>query len=100
MKTILIIIFLFTCMVWVNSCSQEGNAETAKISEKSGIAVSVMSLKSDTFREYLNLTGVVKANSQVQLVAEESGILVKILKDKGSYVNRGQVLAIIENKVT
>ncbi len=100
MKKILTALILFASLALINGCSQEGNAETTKIPVKRGTAVSVKLLKSETFREYLNLTGVVKASSQVQLVAEESGILVKVIKDKGSYVRKGEILGLIENKVT
>jgi RND family efflux transporter MFP subunit len=82
------------------SCSNEGNAEISNDKVDSGIAVTVMTLENEPFEEYLNLTGMIKANSQINIIAEESGILVDILKDMGSRVRKGQVLAILENKVT
>jgi membrane fusion protein, multidrug efflux system len=99
MKTI--IYTLLIGMAILNySCSDESNAEMATEKTESGIAVTVITLENEPFEEYLNLTGIIKANSQINIVAEESGILVEIRKDKGSRVRKGDVLAVIENKIT
>ncbi|NOG44180.1 MAG: efflux RND transporter periplasmic adaptor subunit [Calditrichaeota bacterium] len=103
MKTILLTLFVFSSLI-LTSCSEESNAKTIETDksiseEKVGIPVKISTLTGSQFEEYLNLTGVIKANSQVKIVAEESGILVKLLHEKGSYVKKGAALAIIENKV-
>lgn len=99
MKFILMTL-LFGLVVISTSCSEKSNAEAVNEQPESSMAVSVMTLQSEPFEEYLNLTGTIKANSQIKIVAEESGILVDILKDKGSKVRKGDVLAQLENKVT
>lgn len=97
-----LIFFLLTVFLSfsLNGCSGESKAETANVIEPKGIPVTVSPISNSSFREYLNLTGIIKANSQVNIVAEESGILVRIIRDKGSYVKAGETLAIIENKIT
>jgi len=103
MKNILYISLFLVLALLFNNCSTDSNAENVnpeRTTKKSGIPVSVTTLENSPFEEYLNLTGIIKANSQVNVVAEESGILVEILKDKGSRVRKGDVLAILENKVT
>lgn len=99
MKKILLTLLLG--MVVLNySCSDNSNAETTTEKTAPGIPVTVIQLQSQPFEEYLNLTGIIKANSQIKIVAEESGILTEIKKDKGSMVRKGDILAILENKVT
>ncbi len=98
MKSILVILIFFGSILLL-SCTQEGNAETKEVNKEIGVPVKTTLLIDGQFEEFLNLTGVIKANSQIKLVAEEAGILVKLLHDKGSYVKRGEPLAIIENKV-
>ncbi|MBE9510411.1 MAG: efflux RND transporter periplasmic adaptor subunit [Bacteroidetes bacterium] len=97
---IILIILIFVSSILLLSCSSKSNAETTKTAEKvSGTPVKTSLLIDGQFEEYLNLTGIIKANSQVKLVAEEAGILINLLHDKGSYVKKGAALAIIENKV-
>ncbi len=100
MKKILIIILILNSAFFF-SCSEEGKAETTSETVKKviGTPVKTSILVGGQFNEYLNLTGVIKANSQVKIVAEEAGLLVKILFDKGSYVRKGTALATIENKI-
>ena len=99
MKKILLI-FLVGTMLYNYSCSNESTIEATIEKTASGIPVTVIQLQSQPFEEYLNLTGIIKANSQINIVSEESGILVEIKKDKGSIVGKGEILAILENKVT
>ncbi|UCF62860.1 MAG: efflux RND transporter periplasmic adaptor subunit, partial [bacterium] len=56
-------------------------------------------LKPKPFSEYLQLTGTVAARNRVYIIAEEAGTLRRIVKDKGSIVQAGDTLAIIENKI-
>ena len=100
MKNILITLLVFS-IVSLMGCSGESNAETAKAETKKemGTPVKIILLVDGQFEEYLNLTGILKANSQVKIVAEEAGVLIKLLHDKGSYLKKGDALAILENKV-
>jgi RND family efflux transporter MFP subunit len=79
-------------------CSGEGNA-SQKVNEKQGIPVEALILTPRPFSEYLQLTGTVTARNRVKIVAEENGLLKKIIRDKGNIVRAGDTLAIIENKI-
>ncbi len=79
------------------SCSGESQAETGK-AEK-GTAVKILNIQPRPFMEYIHTTGTVKANNQIMVVAEESGILEKVYFDKGRQVSRGDVLARLNNDI-
>lgn len=91
------ILILVTVLTLIN-CSGDGSASQQDTQSK-GIPVKTMLLKPRPFSEYLKLTGTVEARNRINLVAEESGNLRKIIKDKGSLVKAGDTLAIIENKI-
>lgn len=79
-------------------CTDESNADTNKVTEKS-FNVKTISLSPTNFKEYLDVTGTVKARNQIKLLAEEGGILSEIRRDKGTYVTKGDTIAILENKM-
>lgn len=79
-------------------CSGDGSA-SQEMNSQPGIPVKVLSLKPRPFSEYLQITGTVAARNRVKIVAEETGILRKIVRDKGSIVKAEDTLAIIENKI-
>ncbi|RMG64074.1 MAG: efflux RND transporter periplasmic adaptor subunit [Calditrichaeota bacterium] len=79
-------------------CSQSGSAEKVTVEEKA-IPVRTMPLVPHTFEEYLQITGTVKARNQVDLLAEEGGVLKRVLRDKGSRVRAGDTLAVLDNPV-
>ena len=56
------------------------------------INVEVETLAVRSFTDVIRLTGVVLADREVTLAAEESGTVVQILADKGESVSRGQPL--------
>ncbi len=62
------------------------------------IPVKTTILKPKPFAEYLNITGTVKARNRINIVVEVSGTLKEILKPKGSFVQKGDTLAILENE--
>ncbi len=98
MKKIIIVVLLIILSFSAIQCSSDGSAgqQKAKIN---GIPVKTITLKPRTFAEYLMLTGTVEARNRINLVAEEAGNLRKIIKDKGSFAQAGDTLAIIENKI-
>ena len=91
---VLILLIVIFVMVFGNEKSSE---EVANISVKT-TPVTTSILKPKSFAEYLEITGTVKARSRVNIVVEANGILKQILKPKGSYVQKGDTLAILENE--
>ena len=93
-SSILVLLIVIFVMVFGSEKSTE---EVANISLKT-TPVRTTILKPKPFAEYLDITGTVKARSRVNIVVEANGILKQILKAKGSYVQMGDTLAILENE--
>lgn len=79
-------------------CSSDSSANEARI-ETRAVSVRTVSLQPRPFQEYLHITGTLKARNQIDLIAEEGGVLKDIRKDKGNYVRAGDTLAVLENRV-
>lgn len=69
----------------------ELNAEADSV--QSGIAVSVMPLKAEVFKNYVDVQGRVDADENVSLSTEMPGTITKINVNVGDEVSKGQVLA-------
>lgn len=83
------------------SCAENQAQEMPKTEEKveKQIPVKIEALKGENFNDYLDVTGVLKAKNEIQIIAEESGTLVKIRFDKGRNVSKGDTIAVLENKI-
>jgi RND family efflux transporter MFP subunit len=87
-------ILLIALTILVVSCSQE--VETENIDVKTPI-VKVVHPELKSFTSTLRIIGNAKANKEVDLHAMESGVIIRIKKDIGDKVNKGDVLAVLEN---
>ena len=87
-------ILLIALTILVVSCSQE--VETENIDVKTPI-VKVVYPELKSFTSTLRIIGNAKANKEVDLHAMESGVIIRIKKDIGDKVNKGDVLAVLEN---
>lgn len=63
------------------------------------INVDVMEIATSAFVDQVSLTGTAQANQDVQVSAEESGVIREILKEKGSRVAAGEALAKIDDAI-
>ena len=90
-------IFFIIFAVFLQNCSDKSNAEPSE--KNTGTPVKVQTIKTENFSEYLNLTGTVKARNQIKIISEESGIVNKIIRNKGQYIKKGQALAVLENNI-
>jgi RND family efflux transporter MFP subunit len=82
------------------ACSDSDGSEKA-FDEESGsvVYVKTMEIKSEDFTEYIPLLGVAKAIMNASLSSVEGGRIKKFHKNKGSYVNTGDVIIEIDNDV-
>ena len=87
-------ILLIALTLFVASCSQE--VETENIDVKTPI-VKVVHPELKSFTSTLRIIGNAKANKEVDLHAMESGVIIRVEKDIGDKVNKGDVLAVLEN---
>lgn len=63
------------------------------------INVEVSEITTESFVDQIRLTGTVWANQDVQVAAEESGVIRAILKEKGAHVRAGEPLLRIDDAV-
>lgn len=90
-------------LIWVASGviggqSKEAPAESAVVNEVSDgpVEVRIQSMTSETMTDFVQVAGRTQASRKVDLRAETSGQVVKVLFEKGAVVKEGQALAKIE----
>ena len=88
---------LVSLLSW--QCSSEGNAGTTVERAERTVPVKTAALQLQSFANYLDITGTVKARNHVEIMVEEGGTLTKVIVDKGKRAAQNQALAILENKV-
>jgi len=87
-------ILLIAFTILVVSCSQEVEKENIDVKMPT---VKVVHPELKSFNSTLRIIGNAKANKEVDLYAMESGVIIRIKKDIGDKVNKGDVLAVLEN---
>jgi HlyD family secretion protein len=70
-------------------------AKTISVQEEN---ISLFNVRQDTFEEYINISGRIRPQKIIQLVALEGGIVEKINVENGDYVNEGEELLILSNQ--
>jgi membrane fusion protein, multidrug efflux system len=63
------------------------------------VNVEVLEVQAETFEDFIGITGVVEAERDVSLSAEESGVVREIFVEKGRLVRAGQPIARIDDRV-
>jgi membrane fusion protein (multidrug efflux system) len=76
------------------SANAEGTEPVRRI-----INVQTVRVEPREFTEFITLTGTLEASTDVQVSAEESGVIRQLLVDKGAYVRAGQPIARIDDQV-
>lgn len=61
--------------------------------------VKALTVQPQTFVDYIELTGSVKADVTTVISAEESGSVKTILRDKGEHVKRGDIVLVLNSSV-
>lgn len=99
-KIIFWMITLSLISISLIACSDsEGNEMGLDEESGSVVYVKTMEIKSEDFTEYIPLLGVAKAIMNASLSSVEGGRIKKFHKNKGSYVNTGDVIIEIDNDV-
>lgn len=92
-------------LLFIIGCEEENNSQEANINSEvkeeavAAIPVEAMVIKERVIEQKLPLTGTLKANNSVNLIAEVSGKVVGVKKDVGDYVSANQTLAIIDDVI-
>src|SRR5512137_2313653 len=91
-------VLLVLALAVVASCAAKPAATgtQAAAGERRPVPVRVQAIEPQSFTSYIRVTGAVKARNQIDVVAEESGILKEICVDNGGFVEAGAPLAVLE----
>lgn len=77
----------------LNTALKSVEEEISKLdSDKNLQTVTVISVKNDVFKHYLEIQGVAKANKNIEISPEMGGTVTKILVKEGQKVQSGQLL--------
>ena len=93
-------ILLITLSVLMFSCNQEVKTENNETQENIDVKtpiVKVVHPEMINFTSNLKIIGSAMANKEVDLFAMEAGVVVRIKKDIGDKVRKGDVLAVLQN---
>ena len=94
-------IVTLVALVALNGCGAPEADGAAESVEESGrvVNVEVLEVGPASFVEVIRLTGTVAANRDVTVSAEESGVVIELLVEKGALVAAGQPLLRIDDRV-
>lgn len=83
------------------ACAGGEAREIPESAEPSGriVSVEVMEVQPESFTDFVQVVGTVEANRDVIVSAEESGTIRELLVTKGRYVQAGQPIARIDDRV-
>lgn len=97
--TVVAVIGALTLIGWVLSNNKKKNeAKTAVVAQisSSDVSVRVSPVQKQTIERDFSANGNFAPAQQLNFAAENSGRVVRVLVDEGSYVRRGQTLAVIK----
>ena len=99
-RYIVIKIILSVTFIALFSLTGCGDDETKDSeSSESTVYVKTDKLHYQPFTDNISILGVAKAVSQANLASDEGGRIKEFINDKGSYVNKGDVILVIDNDV-
>jgi len=97
LKFILSIIILSSIVI-ISGCNTTGNEKNNKQDENVTF-VQTQELKTEPFIEYITVLGVAKAEMMANISSDEGGKIKKFYKEKGSYVQKDEIILEIDNDV-
>jgi membrane fusion protein (multidrug efflux system) len=96
LSKLIVIIGVLTAAFLFSSCGKNsGNTNN----NKKLPLVKVMDIKPTSFSENFKVVGVVKPYASAKISSEEGGLILSIPKDKGSFVNKGEVVVRLKKDV-
>lgn len=99
MKRLSIFVLVLTITVLplvFTACGDSSADQSAKPDEKITL-VETAKVSTSPFTDEIRLIGVVKPMQTSQVASAEGGKIIKFLKDKGSFVNTGDVICVLDN---
>lgn len=100
-KILSAVIILLASLMAVAGCSESnGNDKSEDVKDSgSSVYVKISKLQPESFTDNLYVLGVAKAIHHAKISSDEGGRIKQFVKDKGSYVNEGDIILVIENDV-
>ncbi len=92
----LVVIFIFCASAFLTSCGKNGEAKNKDEEKTVLIPVEVATVTQDQIAAFLTGTATLEAEEEAEVVAKTAGIVEKILVEEGMFVQKGQVLAKLE----
>ena len=94
----LVLIGLIGFTLYENKEEMEEEAKLAEVSSEA-IPVQTTQLKKKAIQAQVEADGVLEANTDVTILSETQGKVISVLKEKGSSVKKGDLLAQVENEI-
>lgn len=100
-KITIILLIGTLLLVTINACSDSAEGENLgnEESNEPSVYVKTVPLEHVTFYDQIKVFGVAKAINQADISTDEGGKIKEFVKDKGSYVNKDDVILILDNDV-
>jgi membrane fusion protein (multidrug efflux system) len=94
-------IFVTILLITISGCADStgSDKDDSKQTEEPSVYVKTKPLQLVSFVDNIYVLGTAKAFQHAKLSSDEGGKIKKFVNDKGSYVNKGDVILVIDNDV-
>lgn len=84
----------------LNGCSGEAEGQNGLAEDMTDNAtdVKIVTIEPQTFTDYIEVTGKVNADITSTVSSEEQGVLKAFLKEKGSWVNKNDIIVLLDSE--
>ncbi|MDD4209653.1 MAG: efflux RND transporter periplasmic adaptor subunit [Bacteroidales bacterium] len=95
---VLLVIMAISWKLKANKANNKAEAELANV-KAAAIPVKVDTVKVSNYIQNIEMSGAIKNKTDLLLFAETQGRIIKIYKEKGSWVNKGEAILEIDDSV-
>jgi len=94
-------IFVTILLITISGCADStgSDKDDSKQTEEPSVYVKTKPLHLVSFVDNIYVLGTAKAFQHANLSSDEGGKIKKFVNDKGSYVNKGDVILVIDNDI-
>lgn len=98
---LVIVAVVIAAIVWKLQANKANNKAEAELANVKAIAIPVKvdTVKASNYVQTIEMSGAIKNNTDLYLFAETQGRIIKIYKEKGDRVNKGDAILEIDNTV-
>lgn len=98
----LVIVVVIGTLIFIQlSANKKNTAEVAKLANIKGefYPVKVQTINTSSLTTNLTATGFLESETDLVVISQTQGAITKIFKDKGSYVQAGEVIATVDDEL-